>query len=136
MDLQTGLRARLLADATVAANVGTRVYWVERPQGSAYPAIVLQVIDDGRPEHLTGRDAARPTAVRMDCRALTYAAALTLARAAIEAISDPAIISGKKFGHARIDIQRDLTETVTDGSVSGSIVHRQSVDLTVWHVGD
>lgn len=132
MDFQTGVRARLLADATVAAIIGARVDWVERPQKSALPAISLQTISDPRPLHLKGMDGARSTRVQCDCWAATYAAALALARAVIAALSPPATISGKKFGHAQVDSQRDLGEALADGS----FVHRQSVDFLVWHVGD
>jgi hypothetical protein len=132
MDFQTGVRSRLLANGDVAAIVGTRIDWVERPQNSALPAISLQTISDPRPLHLKGMDRARSTRVQCDCWAETYAAALALARAAIAALSSPATISGKKFGHAQVDAQRDLGETVGDGS----FIHRQSVDFIIWHVGD
>ena len=130
-DMQAGIRSRLLADATVAAAVGTRVSWVDRPQTSALPAIVLQTISDPRPAHLQGYDGARMTRVQMDVFASSYGSALTIARAAIAALKDPATVSGKKFGGSFVDGQRDLAE-----DVGGTLVHRQSVDLLVWHAGD
>lgn len=132
MDFQGGIRARLLAAAPVAAIVGTRVDWMTRPQKSALPAITLQTVSDSRPEHLKGIDGARSTRVQVDCWAATYGAALTLARAVIAALQEPATISGKKFGNARVDSQRDLGENLADNS----FIHRQSVDLVIWHVGD
>lgn len=135
MDLQAGLRARLLADSAVAAIVGARIYWVDRPQETTYPAITLQTISDPRPEHLKGFDGARATRVQVDCwakGAAGYGVALSLARAVIAAISPPATVSGKRFGRGSVEGQRDLGETVTDGS----FVHRQSVDFSIWHVGD
>lgn len=132
MDFQAGLRARLLADTTVAAIVGTRVYWVQRPQKSPYPAVVLQVVSDGRPENLKGFDGARSTRVQADCYGTSYAASLDLARATISALVEPTILSGKQFGRASVDRQLDLGETVADGS----FVHRQTVDFNIWHVGD
>lgn len=127
-DMQAALRTRLISAGTAA---GSRVTWVERPQLSALPAITLQTISDGRPQHLKGFDGARGTRVQIDCWASTYAAALSLARAVIAALQPPAVISGKKFGQAQIDGQRDLGE-----DVSGTFIHRQSVDLIIWHVGD
>ncbi|GLV22007.1 hypothetical protein TomMM35A_18600 [Sphingobium sp. TomMM35A] len=132
MDFQTALRARLIADEAVAAIAAARVYWVERTKGSAYPAITLQVISDPRSSHLKGFDGARSTRVQMDCWATSYGAALQLARAAIAALAGPAAILGKKFGNALVEGQRDLSEPVADGST----IHRQSVDLIIWHVGD
>lgn len=131
MDMQGGLRARLLASAQVQAAAGTRIYWVQRPQTSALPAITLQTISDGRPEHLKGQDGARETRVQMDVWAATYAAALSLARAAIAAVTGPAVTDGKRFGNTRVDGQRDLGE-----DVNNTFVHRQSVDLLIRHVGD
>lgn len=130
-DLQAGIRTRLLEDATVSAAVGTRVTWVDRPQASALPAIVLQTVSDPRPAHLKDYDGARMTRVQMDVFATRYATALSIARAAIAALKAPANVSGKMFGGTFVDGQRDLAE-----DVGGTLVHRQSVDLMVWHAGD
>lgn len=131
MDMQQGLRARLLAAAPVTGAVGQRIYWVSRPQLSALPAITLQVIADPRVAHLKGRDGARSTRVQMDVWAGSYAAAVSIARAAIGALAEPATIGGKRFGQSTATDQRDLGE-----DVNGNFVHRQSVDFLVWHVGD
>jgi len=127
-DFQAGVRSRLIAAATSA---GSRIYWVERPQLSALPAVTLQTISDPRPQHLKGLDGARPTRVQVDCWAATYAVALALARACIGALQPPTILAGKKFGQATIEGQRDLGE-----DQNGTLIHRQSVDLIIWHVGD
>jgi Protein of unknown function (DUF3168) len=130
-DFQTGVRARLLANGTVAGAVGARIDWGHRPQGSAYPAIVLQTISDPRPAHLKDYEATRSTLVQLDVYATTYAAALSIAKAVIAALKVPATISGKVFGPAFVDGQRDTVET--SGTTN---IHRQSVDLNIWHVGD
>lgn len=131
MDLQSGTRARLLADATVAGLIGNRVYWGERPQGSAYPAILMQTVSDPRPVHLKDYENTRSTLVQMDVYATTYAAALSIAKAAIAALKVPDVISGKVFGPTFVDGQRDTVEP--SGTTN---IHRQSVDLNIWHVGD
>jgi hypothetical protein len=131
MDLQAGIRSRLLADASVAGAVGTRVFWVTRPQATALPAIVLQVIDDRRPVHLQGMEGSRSSRVQLDTYAATYAAAVALAREAIDKLKDPETVSGKEFGPAFVDSLRDLSE-----NVNGTLIHRQSVDLLIWHKGD
>jgi hypothetical protein len=132
MDFQSGLRARLIADSAVTAIAAARVSWVERPQKGAMPAVTLQVITDPRTQHMKGFDGARATGVQADCWAKTYLEALALARALIAAVKAPASISGKMFGNAQVTGQRDGGESVGDGS----FIHRQSVDLTIWHVGD
>ncbi len=130
-DFQASIRARLIADSAVAAVVGARVHWVERPQLSGLPAITLQTVSDPRPQHLKGNDGARATRVQVDCWSAKYADALSLARKVIGALANPATISGKRFGATRVDGQRDLGE-----DVNGTFVHRQSVDLNIWHVGE
>jgi hypothetical protein len=131
MDLQSGTRARLLADTTVAGLVGNRVFWGERLQGSAYPAIVLQTVSDPRPAHLKDYENTRSTLVQMDVYAVKYADALAIAKAAIAVLKVPATISGKVFGPTFVDGQRDTVEP--SGTTN---IHRQSVDLNIRHVGD
>jgi hypothetical protein len=131
VDLQSGIRARLLADGTVAAAVAARIDWGERKQGASMPAIVLQTISDPRPVHLKDYQETRSTLIQMDVYALTYAQALTIARAAIAVLKVPATLSGKIFGACFVDGQRDTVEPL--GTTN---VHRQSVDLLVWHKGE
>ena len=131
MDFQSGVRSRLLTDAAVAAAVLTRIDWGQRPQGSPYPAIVLQTISDSRPVHLKDYQTTRSTLVQMDVYATTYAAALSIARAAIAVLKVPATVSGKVFGPSFVDSQRDTVEP--SGTTN---IHRQSVDFNIWHVGD
>lgn len=132
MDFQAGVRARLLTYYDVQQIVGSRVTWLERPQLAGLPAITLQVISDPRPLNLKGFDDARSTDIQADCWGRTYKEAVILARAVIACLAPPAVIEGKKFGNAQVSGPRDLGETVPDGS----FVHRQSLDLTIRHVGD
>lgn len=131
MDMQSGIRTRLLNDARVADLVGTRVDWGQRSQATAYPAIVLQTISDPRPANLKGYEKTRGTLVQMDVYAKEYETALIIARAAIAVLKDPRKIGGKKFGPTFVDGQRDSLET--SGTTN---IHRQSVDLNIWHVGE
>ena len=131
MDFEQGVRARLLANATVAAGVSTRIFWGERLQGTSFPAILLDVVSDPNPMHLKGYQETRSTLVQLDVYATTYAAALSIARAAIEVLKVPATINGKVFGHAEVLNRRPGKE------ISGTAnIHRQSVDFSIWHVGD
>lgn len=131
MDFQTGVRARLLANALVSGAVGTRIDWGQRPQGAPYPSIVLQTVSDPRPVQLKEYAQTRSTLIQMDVYATTYAAALSIARNAIAVLKVPATISGKVFGPAFVDSQRDTVEP--SGTTN---IHRQSVDFSIWHTGD
>jgi hypothetical protein len=131
MDLQTAMRARLVASGPLNTLVAGRVYWGERPQGTALPAVVLQTIDDPIKVHLKGYQAARETFVQADIYAGTYSSALAIARLVIATMEVPATFGGKAFGACFVDRRRDTVET------SGTInLHRQSVDFTIWHIGD
>lgn len=132
MDFQTALRKRLLDNEAVRAIVNRRVDWVQRPQKDALPAVTLQVISDPRPEHLKDFDDARSTDVQVDCWAAKYGDALALARAVVAVVKAPATVAGKRFGNGQVVGQRDLGEKINDGT----FVHRQSVDLSIWHAGD
>lgn len=127
-DFATALHGRLTAAPAVAAVVGTRVYWVNRPQNSPLPAIRLQTISDPRPEHLGGYDAARVTRVQADCFASSYGAARQLAEKVIAALAEPATFGGVKFGRIKAEGPRDLGE-----DVATAYVHRASMDLLVEH---
>ena len=130
-DMETALRARLIANDAVGALIGERIAWTEQPQGTPLPSVTLLNVSDPRPEHLKGYDAGRATRVQADCRAATFGAALSLARAVIAAVAQPGTFSGHVFGRSKAEGPRALNEDVND-----TTIHRQSVDLIIWHVGD
>jgi hypothetical protein len=139
MNFHEGVTRRLLDSAAVTDIVGQRLNWGTRVQGEPLPAITLQVVSDPRLSHLKGADGARTTRLQVDCWAKDMLVTLALASAVIATLQPPAIVSGKKFGGARVDGQRDLGETVGSGNAaqsSGTYIHRQSVDLIIRHVGD
>lgn len=128
MDMEGALRARLLADATVAALVGQRAYWVERPQGGVLPDITLQVITDGREQDMKGFVGLQQTRVQVDCRASSYAQARALAEAVITAGVAAGTFYGVRFERAEVEGPIDLPER-TDTQ----FIHRKSFDLLAWH---
>jgi hypothetical protein len=131
MDMQQAMRKRLLDIPAISNVVGNRVDWMKRPQGSALPAIVLQVVNDTRRFHLKDYMGLRSTQVQVDVYGLAYGPTLALSRLVIEALKAPAVISGKVFSPTFVDSQRETTEVIGTAEV-----HRQSLDLNVWHKGD
>lgn len=127
MSLETDLRSKLLADAGVAAIVGTRVDWMERPQTSGLPAVVIQTIAQPRPQHMGGLMTFRQTRVQFDCFALKAKQAVELAEAVIAAIL-PASVGTTEFLRGFINDVRDLGENTDSG-----FVHRRMVDAYIWH---
>lgn len=124
MDMQGALRARITGASTTA---GTRVYWVDRPQAAALPAVTLQIISDLRPQHLKGFRSIRDTRVQIDCWAATYAAVTALKEAVLAAVVPENTANGIRFDRAIIDGERDLGERTET-----QFIHRASVDLVVW----
>ena len=129
--MEQALTARLLGASTVTIIAGNRTYWGEVPQGVQRPHVTLNIISDPRPEHLKGYQATRSTRVQADCRADDAATAMALARAIIGAVEPAGMFHGHRFGRTKAEGPRALNE-----DVDGILVHRQSVDLIIWHVGD
>jgi hypothetical protein len=122
--MQGALRARITGAATTA---GQRVYWVDRPQAAALPAVTLQVVSDPRPQHLKGFESIRGTLVQIDCWADTYAVAATLKEAVLAAVVPESTANGIRFDRAMIESIRDLGERIET-----KFIHRASLDLTFW----
>jgi len=104
-----------------------RVYWVDRPQTAALPAVTLQTVSDARPQHLKGFNELRPTRVQIDTWGDTYAAAKTLMEQVIAAAVPENTSNGIRFDRAIVDNVQDLGERVAD-----KFIHRQSADL-IFH---
>lgn len=124
MDMPGALRARITGANTSAAS---RVYWVERPQAAALPAVTLQIISDQRPQHMKGFDSLRGTLVQVDCWGDDYGAVTALKEAVLAAIVPENTLNGIRFDRAIIDSERDLGEQGTT-----KFIHRASFDLIVW----
>jgi hypothetical protein len=125
MDMEGALRARLVAAATAAAD---RVYWVDRPQGSALPSITLQTISGDRPYTTDGLQATRDPRVQMDVWAASYGQAKAIMDAAIAALAVADTSNGITFEPARFENERDGLE-----ALSTMNVYRRGIDLIVWH---
>jgi len=130
MDMPAALRARILASADVRRLVAQRVYWMQRAQATALPAIVLQTISDVRGQHMRGFQSLRSTRVRADVWAGGsdgYAAARQVSEAVIAAVVAEHRANGIHFRRAQIEGPRDLLE---DGQTAP--IFRCSTDLLLW----
>jgi hypothetical protein len=130
MSMETALRTRLKNAAGVSTIVGTRIDWTERPQRSAYPAVVLTLVSDVRSQHMAGFDTFRPTRVQIDCFATTAAQKVSLREAVIAAIVPAATQSGVEFLRAQ-----DISVTDRSKNTETGFVHQDLIDLTIWHDG-
>lgn len=102
-DFATALADRLMADAAVAAAVGTKVHWIEVPQATVLPYIRLQLPTNFDEQTLKGGDGTRFARVQVDCFGLSFKSSWQLARKVRDALLFPATIDGVVFGGAQID---------------------------------
>lgn len=128
MDWQAALRARLIAAAPVAALVGQRIYWVQRPQAAALPAITLQTISDDRPQHMKGLQELRASRVQLDVWAETYGSTRQVSEAAIAALLPEQTGNGIRFERTFVAAVRDSGE-----QTGTTFVHRTTIDLIIHH---
>jgi len=81
VSLLTALRTYVLADATVTALAGVRMYPRRLPQGPTLPAIAYQRIDTRREHDMDGPDGLPRARVQLSIWAASVAAAEELAAA-------------------------------------------------------
>jgi hypothetical protein len=125
MDMEGALRARIVAAATAAAD---RVYWVDRPQGSALPSITLQTISGDYPKTYDGLQATRSPRIQMDVWATSYSQAKAIMDAAIAALVPKQTGNGIAFDSIIFEGARDSLERLDTQNV-----YRRGIDLIVWH---
>jgi hypothetical protein len=123
--MQAALRSRLLADATIAGLVGTRVDWGLRPQGKPLPAIRLTKIPTPRAYHMGGAQNTQQFRVQADCYGATYKASHDL-RAAVIACLEAA---ESPFQASFVDGDFDNPERTETGEV-----HCAVLEFKVTHI--
>lgn len=125
MQMYGALRARLVGQT----GAGTKVYWLDRPQGTALPAITLQTISADRPRTYNGMQGLRLSRVQMDVWANDYDEGRTVFEAAVaELIPSRLEANGIFFDHINFEGEADLTERLET-----KLIYRTRVDLLVWH---
>lgn len=115
-------------DAGVSALVSGRVTWGLHPQGTDSPAIVLHEISAVPQYTMAGQDGLVPVRVQVDCRGLTLASALAVARAVRTLLS----------GYRGTKGATVFSGVFQSGGRSGSedtgpeLFHTVSTDFEVW----
>jgi hypothetical protein len=121
---------RLLATAGLTALVGNRIDWLKRPQGSALPAIVMQVVSAPYTYTMQGRTRLVGRLVQIDIWASAYPSMKAVGRALVAATDGPheAPIQG-----LFIEGERETREGQDGPDSSGSTdFFRTSFDVRVW----
>ena len=100
--MQEALRAKLLANAALAARV-REIVWDERNQNGPLPALVLTLISPGREYTHDGWDGLNDSRVQADVWAKTPAEALAVFRALVPAIEPETTVGGWILGPAFLE---------------------------------
>lgn len=83
--MEEEFRTILKASTALAAIVGTRIDYGERPQGQSMPDVLLNMVSGFEGVHMNGTGPFEGR-VQVDCNAMTYGAAKLASRAVIDAL--------------------------------------------------
>lgn len=128
--MEEDLRARLLEDAGLTALVSDRIAWLDRPQGDALPALILQLITSGRSYTFKGATRLAGDRVQFDCWGRSYLEARALACSVIAAVEPEATQGGTRFSRSFLGSDRSFEPETLPGGIK---VFRVSMDFIVWH---
>ena len=126
--MEEDLRARLLANTPLAAIVGARIAWIDRPK--VLPAITLQLIGSGREYTYQGPTGFSGARVQVDCWGASYGSAKAVARATFSAIEPPLLQGGTRFAQSFLQGDPDFPPEDLPGGVTA---YRVNMDFIVWH---
>ena len=131
--MEEALVAKLLDTTALTALVGERIYWLDRPQGTAVlPQIVLQDWSADHQITMEGPNPLRETLVQIDCWGASQAESLMVGRELIAALE------GARFTQDSIDFPGIFFVTrrrtiEPGGTQSASRYYRTSIDFRIWH---
>ena len=128
--MEEALLAYLLAGTALAAVVGTRINWVQSPQGVLSPRIVLNKVSGLRDMCFRGPTGFVTTRVQCDCFSTTYLSAKAVARAL------EARLSGYSGTYNTINFQGAFLVNERDDFFDAETpdkLFRTSLDFNIWH---
>jgi hypothetical protein len=133
MDLGQALVARLQGVSAVSEIVGSKVYWIQRPQRKAgeplpLPAVVLRHSGAEDVDDLNGDSEMAETRITADCFGATDAEAKQLARQVKAALKPPGLQGDFSFDASEVSGPIDLGEPGVAGWQ-----HRASLDCVIRH---
>jgi len=132
--IEASLRTRLAATAAVTAIVSTRMYYMQAPQATALPYVILERIDTNRLNTLSGSTTTSEVRIQVACLASTYTGVKALAdavRTSLSGWTSPATDPVVAMVHL-ID-ERDQLQAPQLGEDFG--VYEIQQDYNVWYSG-
>jgi len=125
VDFEGALRARLTSATTVTNLVAQRIYWEERPQNSALPAITLLMASDPRAQHMDGFQSVKDAEVQIDVWATSFASKKAIKEAVIAALAPPETSNGIRFQGAT-----NVIATPRNERVETQLIYRDLILMT------
>lgn len=127
--MEKDLIAQLLANAALAALVGVRISWGQRPQGEPLPGVVMNLVSAPRTYSYDGPVGTRASWVQIDSWGGSFGEAKSVAgavEAAIHTLAAP-------FLGGFILNERDDSEANDGPEANGATtLFRTSLDVRVW----
>lgn len=123
MTFEVDLRSRVKA-----ALPGKTVEWDERPQESAYPAVILETIAGERLKKFSGVQGTQRDRVQFNVFAKTKAVAVTMRNTIMDLVEAAATAGGTVFQPGTVILHRSDVEPTDHGTV-----HIEIVDAYLWH---
>lgn len=110
--MDEALFALLTGSTAITARVGSRVHWGMAPQGTALPALVLNIISGADTPHLTGTDGFWRYRVQIDCYGADRPSARLLSRDVINLLNGH---TGGWFNAVFLDtVREDFEDAAAD----------------------
>lgn len=133
--MENALATYLLAQASIQALVGDRIYWVQIPQGSTRPYIILSVVSSVPDVVFQGATGLVQSRVQFDCWGEDYYSAKNVARALDTLLNGRKLTTpgtgGIRFEGFFIEAERDGHDDVE----APDDLFRTSLDFIIWHKG-
>jgi hypothetical protein len=95
--VEEALRARLLANTAIAAIVGTKVTWGDRPQNKDLPALVLLLVVPGRDYTHQGADGLTGARVQIEAYGKSAIQSAQLQGLVTAEMEDPKTLGSVRF---------------------------------------
>lgn len=128
--MESDLRSLLLANPTLTALVGNKIYWDEIPQTTKRPAIVMYLVSGLAGYHAQGADGLNTTRVQFDCQSLVVSEKWAIARALEDALSGFRGIQGDtQFQGMFKSLERDKAERPATPAATFFV---RQLDFEIW----
>ena len=130
MLIEQALMTYILAQTGITDLVSTRIYFVEGPQETAKPYLVINKIDGPREHSHDGSSSLAHPRFQLTAFAETYSGAKNIISAVQTALQG---YSGTMGGESGVAVGAVLYEDETDLERGGQGLYGVSADYIIWH---